>query len=704
MTGRANVRLEREASPYLKGAARQPVEWYPWGSEAFERARREDKPLLLDIGAVWCHWCHVMDGESYEDPELARLINARFIPVKVDRDERPDVDVRYQKHVSALTGQGGWPLTAFLTPEGRVFYGGTYFPPKPAHGRPAFRQVLEAVADAYAKDKTKLLEQAEHLDAHVAGDAAPPGGDEDLDEAWVWDALGSLEEGFDVLRGGWGGAPKFPHPSAVDCLLAALDRRSNPERASVVRATLDGMAQGGIRDHVAGGFHRYSVDAEWHVPHFEKMLYDNAELLRNYTHAWRILGDEAYRRVADGIVAFLDETLTDPEGGYRGSQDADVTFGDDGDHYTWTREEIAEAVAGDEPLARLLALRFGVEPRGPMHHNPAKNVLRVDADVDELASALKRPPADVAADLERGLAALHRARRARPVPFVDPVLYANWNGMVLRALLEYAGATGDDRYAAKALRGLDRFLREGYEARRGFSHTLSARSAGGLLDDQAQMLVALCAAFVHSQRPDFLDRAREVADLLLSDFWDEERGGFRDVARSRREAAGAKPLERTERPLQDAPSPSANARAIEGLLILHDLTGNDSYRERAAAAVRSLAPQARRYSLFAAAFFHAALRLLDPPAKVVVAGPAGQAVQDLHRAALARLPIGGTAVVVAGRRATPGLAPEAEAFAQGPARRRAGALVCLGQRCLAPVDEPGALARQLAPGAAHPKA
>jgi len=694
MTG-SNARLEREASPYLRGAAHQPVEWYPWGKEAFERARREDKPLLLDIGAVWCHWCHVMDGESYEDSELAKLINERFVPVKVDRDERPDVDARYQKTVAALTGQGGWPLTAFLTPDGRVFYGGTYFPPRPAHGRPAFRQVLEAVADAYAKDKTKILEQAEHLDVHVAQAAPRTVGSGHVDAAWVEAGLAALEEGVDVLHGGWGRAPKFPHPSAVECLLASLERRPSKDRAAIVRSTLDAMANGGIHDHVAGGFHRYSVDAQWHVPHFEKMLYDNAELLRNYVHAWRILGEAHYRTVADGVVRFLDDTLADPKGGFRGSQDADVTFGDDGDYYTWTRAEILEAVGGNERRARLLQLRFEVEPRGPMHHHPEKNVLHVSAEPDELASALETDVDEIERELAIGMQALAGARAQRKAPFVDPVLYTNWNAMALRALLEYAAATQDERQGEAALRGLDRFLREAYDAKRGFAHTLGGKDVRGLLDDQAQMLPMLCTAYVYSANPEYLSRAREVAALLIDEFGQD--GGFADVARARTDASGARPLERRERPLQDAPSPSANARAIEGLLMLYDLTGDDRYEARAAQALDALAGEAGAYGLFAASFIHAGLRHLEPSAKVVVAGPTGdQRVAGLRAAALASLPIGGTVLALPDGHSN-GLPAEAVAFAKGPAKSRAGALVCLGQRCLPPAYDPADLRRQLAP-------
>jgi uncharacterized protein len=465
-------RLTGEASAYLRSAAHQPIHWYPWGPEALQAARDQDRPILLDIGAVWCHWCHVMDGESYDDPSLAALINDRFIPVKVDRDERPDVDARYQKAVGALTGQGGWPLTGFLLPDGRVFYGGTYFPPDDRHGRPSFRRVLAAVADAYRDRKDQVLQQADALAAHL--EPTPPNGAA-VPSEWTTAGLDQILQHMDPVQGGWGHAPKFPHPSALEALLAAHETRPDPRWSSALISTLDGMARGGIRDHVGGGFHRYSVDERWHVPHFEKMLYDNAELLRDYAHAFRVLGRPRFRDVALDTMRFLQETLSDQQrGGFYGSQDADVSFGDDGDYFTWTKQELRDAV-GEERLARLLELRYGVEARGPMHHDPAKNVLHEAADLEALAEAQGRPLAAVRADLAQGLDLLRKARAARKAPFVDPVLYTNWNGMAIRACLEAGPILGRPDAAAFALRTLDRFLAEATPP----SAASSTRSAAG---------------------------------------------------------------------------------------------------------------------------------------------------------------------------------------------------------------------------------
>src|SRR5579884_1312585 len=333
--------LATEPSAYLRAAAHQPVRWHPWGEAAFARARAEDKPILLDIGAVWCHWCHVMDGESYDDPAVAEVLNRDFVCIKVDRDERPDVDARYQRAVQALTGQGGWPLTAFLTPEGEVFYGGTYFPPEGnPYGRPGFLTVLRQVADLYRRRRDQVAQNAAAIRRHVA---------ESLDEAKRGEVTAALLEAgangmarlFDIRYGGFGTAPKFPHPAACRFLLARWRDTGADWMREVVEKTLAGMARGGIRDHVGGGFHRYAVDERWIVPHFEKMAYDNAELLRAYLDGYAALGTPLYREVATGIVQWVLEVLCDRERGvFFTSQDADVRFGDDGDYWTWTPEEL----------------------------------------------------------------------------------------------------------------------------------------------------------------------------------------------------------------------------------------------------------------------------------------------------------------------------------------------------------------------------
>src|SRR3954454_21233286 len=377
-------RLADSPSAYLQSAAHQPINWYPWGTDAFAAAEANDKPMLLDIGAVWCHWCHVMDGESYENPELAAFLNEHFVCIKVDRDERPDVDARYQRAVQALTQQGGWPLTPFLTPKGEVFFGGTYFPPDGKFGRPGFQSVLASVLDAYRSRRDQIQAQAQairqvldqHLDEGELGDIRP---------ALLDDAVSQMVRVFDPVNGGFGSQPKFPHTAAVTLLLHRWhDQPTEPVRQMIDR-TLQGMSRGGIHDHLGGGFHRYSVDEKWIVPHFEKMSYDNSELLKNYVHAFQVTSDPLYSAIANDIIRWVDEWLSDRErGGFYGSQDADYSMDDDGDYFTWTLAEAAAVLTPEELQAA--SEYYDIGELGEMHHNPHKNVLHVAKGMNEIAT------------------------------------------------------------------------------------------------------------------------------------------------------------------------------------------------------------------------------------------------------------------------------------------------------------------------------
>src|SRR5947199_4127407 len=456
--------LASEPSAYLRSAAHQPVHWHPWGEAAFQRARAEDKPVLLDIGAVWCHWCHVMDGESYEDPEVAGLLNREFVCVKVDRDERPDVDARYQRAVQALTGQGGWPLTAFLTPAGEVFFGGTYFPPEDNHyGRPGFISVLKQVAELYRRDRARVSKSATAIRQQVT---------ESLDEAKAGqvtaaildEAAGQMARLFDIRYGGFGTAPKFPHPAGCDFLLARWHDTREGWMREVVEKSLTGMARGGIRDHVGGGFHRYSVDERWIVPHFEKMSYDNSELLKNYVHACQATGNEFYAAVARDIIRWMDEWLSDREqGGFYASQDADINMDDDGDYFTWTLDEARSVLTEEE--AEVAALHYDINEVGEMHHNPAKNVLYVRAPVEEIARRLSLTSDRVKELLASAKKKMYAARLQRPTPYVDKTVYVSWNSMCVSAYLEAAKVLHLDDARRFALRSLDRILSEAWKPR-----------------------------------------------------------------------------------------------------------------------------------------------------------------------------------------------------------------------------------------------
>ncbi|MGH9580413.1 MAG: thioredoxin domain-containing protein, partial [Terriglobales bacterium] len=379
--------LAEASSAYLRSAMHQPIRWFEWGDEAFAAARRENKPILLDIGAVWCHWCHVMDRESYENPAVAALVNENFVAVKVDRDERPDIDARYQAAVSAISGQGGWPLTAFLTPEGKPFFGGTYFPPDEQWGRPGFRQLLKAIAQAFREKHGDVVQSAENVMTAIAHAEAFTGRSADFSPRIIEQIVQSAAQAFDLRHGGFGTAPKFPHPAAMDLVLDRYARTGEAALRTLLDTTLQGMARGGVYDQLAGGFHRYSVDERWIVPHFEKMSYDNSELLKNYVHGYQVTGNAFYAAVARDIVRWMDEWLSDREhGGFYASQDADYSLDDDGDYFTWTLAETEEVLTPEE--AKVATLHYEISEVGEMHHNPAKNVLHVRAPVDEIAVRL----------------------------------------------------------------------------------------------------------------------------------------------------------------------------------------------------------------------------------------------------------------------------------------------------------------------------
>src|SRR3954452_25107554 len=369
--------LSNASSSYLRSAMHQPIRWFEWATDAFETAKRENKPILLDIGAVWCHWCHVMDRESYEDPEMARIINKHYVAVKVDRDERPDVDARYQAAVSAISGQGGWPLTGFLTPDGRPFFGGTYFPPNEGYGRPSFKRVLLTLAQTFKEKRGDIDEQAEQVMSMISRAETYAGREKEVVSPQIVDhIIGSAQSMFDQRNGGFGSAPKFPHASSVDLLLHRYARTGDPDVGTMVVTTLEKMARGGVYDQLAGGFHRYSVDERWIVPHFEKMAYDNSELLKNYAHGYQAARNPLFAAIARDIIRWVDEWLSDRErGGFYGSQDADYSMDDDGDYFTWTLDE-ARAVLSEDELS-VAAEYYDIGPVGEMHHNPRKNVLFV---------------------------------------------------------------------------------------------------------------------------------------------------------------------------------------------------------------------------------------------------------------------------------------------------------------------------------------
>ena len=680
--------LAEAASAYLRTAAHQPVAWRQWDTAAFQEAQRQDKPILLDIGAVWCHWCHVMDRESYEDAATAALINQHFIAVKVDRDERPDIDSRYQAAISALTGQGGWPLTAFLTPDGKPFYGGTYFPPTEQYGRPSFRRVLESVARAYVEQHQQVRESGERLlEVLARGDGAPAA---PVTERLVTAILDSAQQMFDPRHGGFGSAPKFPHPGILDLVLDRLGRQPDPVLLNLATTTLDGMARGGVYDQLAGGFHRYSVDERWCVPHFEKMAYDNSELLRNYVHAFQVTGEVRYRAVALDIVRWVDDWLTDREsGGFYSSQDADISLDDDGDYFTWTVEEARAVLTAEEFEAA--AVQYDIEPHGEMHHNPAKNVLWVKADDAEVARVLGWDESAAQARLAEARTKLAAARRLRPTPFIDRTLYAGWNGMFVSAYLAAAQGLGPPDQASAAcrtfaLRTLDRMLRE-LRPGVGVPHVLGTAVPGvGFLDDQVFTGLACLDAFGATSDSRYFEAARQLAELCLAAYWDEAGEAFFDTRRdSHGGAVGALAMPRKH--WQDSPTPSGNAAAVILLERLYGLTHEPAFHAHAGAALAAFAGQAEQYGIFAATYGLAAQLYLNGPELVLILeGNDGTPGDHLAHAARRHYRAGRTVLKVSGREV--GLpAAVAETLAQLPAHDAAQALVCSGFTCQAPVSD-----------------
>jgi hypothetical protein len=690
--------LAKATSTYLRSAAHQPVLWREWNAAAFARAQAEDKPILLDIGAVWCHWCHVMDRESYENPEVARLINESFIPVKVDRDERPDIDARYQVAVSALTGQGGWPLTAFLTPDGRLFFGGTYFPPDDRSGRPGMKRLLEALAHNYRTNRDQIHENAAKILEALREVEHFKGGEEAADEKVVKAIVESIGGMFDAQNGGFGSAPKFPHPTAIDLLLEAYLETRQEWPLTIVNTTLERMGRGGVYDQIGGGFHRYSVDERWIVPHFEKMSYDNAGLLGNYLRAYQATGNKFFREIALGILSFLENVLSHPEAGFYSSQDADINLDDDGDYFTWTVDELNAVLDG--PEARVAALYYQIDAQGEMRHNPAKNVLFIDQPLSAIAARMKIDESQVAELLARARRKMVEARARRQTPFIDKSIYASWNGMLISALLEAYRVLGTVGERDRALATLNLLMAKAYDREKGMYHTLvaGAPSIEGLLEDQVFIIAALLDAFEITGTRFYFDRALELMETTVRRFWDEKEGGFFDTARDLTDRHGSLTTER--KPFQDSPTPAANAVAAQVLDRLDVLADREDFGEKAAATLALFAPKAGQYGLFAATYGLALLHHLRAPVDVVVIGPAGdERTVNLLRAAY-ETPRTGKHVfafeprTVQTRDLPAGLA---STLPELPFDGVPVALVCQGSACHPPVQTPEALRELLAP-------
>ncbi len=629
--------LSSARSAYLRSAMHQPVRWMEWGAEAFRLAAQQDKPVLLDIGAVWCHWCHVMDRESYEDAETARLINEHFIAVKVDRDERPDVDSRYQAAVAAISGQGGWPLTAFLTPEGKPFFGGTYFPPVDGHGRPGLRRVLMTMAEAFEQRRGEVDESAASVMDAIEQNETFAEGTKDPGAELVAKLAAALLAQFDPRFGGFGSQPKFPHSGALDLLIDTAGRTGGEQARRAALVTLEKISKGGIYDHLAGGFHRYSVDERWVVPHFEKMSYDNAGLLRNYVHAFQSFGEVECARIAQETIAWLDEWLSDREqGGFYASQDADESLDDDGDYFTWTQAE-AEAVLTPGEM-RVAGPWFDIGELGDMHHNPQKNCLHIDLPLAQVARDAGITPAAAVALIRSAKAKLYAARGQRKTPYIDKTVYVNWNGMLVSAYLEAGRVLGAPAAIAFGLKTLDRVLQVAWDGRTlshvaAYGEVAGPGSIPGSLDDYGFTGLACLDAWEATGRIAYFNSALALAEQMLARFYDRAHGGFFDTEPGADEHFGA--LATRRKPVQDSPTPAGNSIAATLLLRLAELTEREDFREQAKATLECFAGMVEHLGLYAASYGLALRRMVEPPVQVVVVGE-DEAAGRLERAALGR--------------------------------------------------------------------
>jgi uncharacterized protein YyaL (SSP411 family) len=677
-------RLAGEPSPYLRQHADNPVDWYPWGQEALGRARREDRPLLLSIGYSSCHWCHVMARESFEDPAVAALMNEAFVCVKVDREERPDVDQVYMKAVQAMTGQGGWPLTVFLTPSGKPYYGGTYFPPAPQRGMPSFRQVLQAASRAWRERPDDVRRGAAEIISvlqRVVHDAAEGEG-ASSDGEMLDNAVRVMARQYDPTHGGFGQAPKFPQPVTLEVLSRHHARTGDAHSLEMLVHTLRRMAAGGIHDHLGGGFHRYSVDTRWLVPHFEKMLYDNALLARAYLDGWRLSGDDALRAVAERTLDWLLDDMRAPEGGFYSARDAD-SEGEEGRFYVWTPAQVREVLPAEE--ARLFMRCYDVTEEGD--HGGA-SILWLPHGLGALASAEGMTAGDLEARLAGARAVLAEARSHRMPPLRDEKVLTGWNGMALRALAEVGGALGEARYVGAAERGAA-FLLEAMRPDGRLLHTLrdGITPVPGFLEDHGALGNALISLHEATLDPRWLEEARWCAEEILARFWSPEAGVFHDTS------ADAEPLFLRPRDPMDNATPSGTSLATELLVRAGHLFGEARYEEVARRALRHEGVAMTRFPTAFGRLLSALDRSAAKPVEVAVVGPPGDAgTRALVTAALAPFHRNRT---VAGK--SPGGHVPGVPVLEGrdAVDDRPTAYVCHGFACRAPTTDPARITAEL---------
>jgi uncharacterized protein YyaL (SSP411 family) len=576
--------LINETSPYLLQHAHNPVDWYPWGEEALEKARKEGKPILLSIGYSACHWCHVMAHESFENEDIARLMNENFINIKVDREERPDLDQIYMSAVQMMTGHGGWPMTMFLTPEGVPFYGGTYYPPADRYNMPGFPRVLLSVAEAYRSQTDQVANTA----TTMLGELRRMGLAEESRDVLTAEVLDNASQrivaNYDRVHGGFGGAPKFPPAMTLEFLLQTQYRNHSDELLSIITETCHKMAEGGMYDQLGGGFHRYSVDAKWLVPHFEKMLYDNALLSRLYLHVYQLTRDEFYRRIAEEILDYVVREMTDSSGGFYSSQDAD-SEGEEGKFFVWSQQEVIAALG--QPDSAIFSDYYDVTERGNFEDH---NILHVKASLE--AVALKH---DVSVErageiIEASRRRLFDIRESRIKPGRDEKILTAWNGLMLASFAEASAILDREDYGdvarANAKFLLSQLKKDGLLLR---THKAGESKLNAYLEDYANLIHGLIALYESTGELEWFENALELADKMVEQFWDDEAGGFFFTGKSHERL-----IVRSKEWFDNA-TPSGNSVAALSLLRLSLLTANDDYRRRATTVLRLMADQVRRY-------------------------------------------------------------------------------------------------------------
>ncbi len=679
-------RLIHEASPYLRQHAHNPVDWYPWGPEALARARAEDKPILLSIGYSACHWCHVMAHESFEDEATARYMNEHFVNIKVDREERPDIDAIYMQAVQAISGHGGWPMTMFLQPDGQPFYGGTYYPPAPRHGLPAFRQVLESITSAYTQRKAVVAQTAAELMERLNAQAQLQLKRADLNRLILDDAVVSFEQSFDRVHGGFGGAPKFPQPMNLEFLLRAYHRTRYPGALAAVETTLRAMARGGIYDQLGGGFHRYSVDGQWLVPHFEKMLYDNAQLARLYLHAYQATGDEFYARIAAETLDYVAREMTHPDGGFYSTQDAD-SEGVEGKFYVWTPDEIAAVLGADE--ARIVNEYFGVTEAGNFEE---RSILHVPRDDDAVAQDLELPVERVRSAVEAARPRLFAARAARIPPGRDEKVLTAWNGLMLAAFAEASRVLGRDDYRRIAERNAGFVLRALSVPADGPRRLLRAWKDGqaklnAYLEDYADLADGFIALYEATFDPRWLAEARGLAAAMIAQFWSNAVGGFYDTS-SDHEALITRP-----RDVFDNATPSGGAVAAGVLLRLAAIDGDEDAARRAVESLKGVSALMRQYPSGFGQWLGALDFYLATPREIALIGDAGAPDMQALAAAAFRPYLPNRIVLHAADESAAAGSP----LLDGKSRiaGRATAYVCEHYVCQSPTTDAGELEAQL---------